>query len=590
MKQSRFTEEQTIVVPDVGVRLGQPFVNGLLPAAVKITIGLFAADFLSVLFMNTLRLPSYALPWVFVAAFGAVTSWVYRSGGLPNRPPELLSALETSWLVGGLLLLALIYSGVRLHYALEMPLHHLVNFIGDDSGHVQEINSLANSARYPAQSSFDPSMYFSMYYAPWMLAAAIYRAIPVPGFTIKTALFLCNTVYLFLIPMTLADIAMRLARTRGHFYWACYWIVCWSGIEGLVALVHPLRHNGWWMTAFGLDIQFSNYSIVCIWVILHLSAAIALVVSWYLWRDRLQPQRAFNVAVCSLLAAYAFYSSIFVCLGALPIALVVLIGSRGMQARLGAAISAVSSALAAPLLWLHTRKPVGVGFLIPLWHPRWIHFGSIFHEWPNLRFGPWKEFAVFLALLVASFPFVPWALSVISASRERISKTDKALVVVTVAFLISTYFVGFSVNGNYAMRGAIVPIIVLAWICSRNLPPIKLSAGVIAILVVGSLGSAQEIAFNYNKEIRAITEPPLQSINTGEILRVNQDRHSGAVNSSEIDPKLRRSREALFHLEKLPSEVVEPVNQVDRGLENFGPCGPWEWQQNPEIRSKPCPE
>jgi hypothetical protein len=53
-----------------------------------------------------------------------------------------------------------------------------------------------------------------------------------------------------------------------------------------------------------------------------------------------------------------------------------------------------------------------------------------------------------------------------------------------------------------------------------------------------------------------IIKPPLGSINADEILRLNRDRRSGTINSSEIDPRLRQIPEELYNIEKLLSEVI----------------------------------
>ena len=589
MKQAVSEGDQICATRDVEQDKKQVVV-ALLPNAVKITIGLFSADFLCMLGMNTLRLPSRALPWVFVGILAAAVYCVYRSGCLSSRPPELFSAVGNFRLVILLLLLTLIYSCVRMRYALEMPLHQLANLSFDDKWHVQEINSLANSPRYPAQSSFHPDMYFSQYYAPWMLAAAIYRALPVPGFTIKAALFLCSAIYLFLIPLALADVALRLARTRNHFYWAFYWIVCWSGLSGLFSLVHPFQQNQWWMRSFGFELQFSTFSDLSIYVLHHLSAATALILSWYLWRSAPLAGNAFTVFACSLLAAFAFYSSGFVCLGAFPIALVLLFRSRGLRAHLAMASCSLSAALIAPLAWLYMRKPGGAPWIL-MPHPRWIHVPQWVHLGvAGIHLRNSIAFVVFFALLILSFPFVPWALSTVSRAVQKPSGTEKALVVTASAFLISTYFIGFPLGNNYAMRGAIIPIIVLAWICSKFLPPIRWSTIAGLLLVVGAFGSIQDIALSYSRAL-----PRFQSLNTDEVLRLNRDRSYGTVKRSELSPMLRQDAEALYHLEKVPSEVISPgapkdddSQARDKQLESFGPCGLWKWQRNPEIPSETC--
>ena len=137
----------------------------------------------------------------------------------------------------------------RLPYLLEGHLHHLVGaVVYDDTWHFQEINSLVHSARYPAQCSLVPNRYFSLYYAPWMMIAAIYLAIPLHGFTIKAAFAIGCAIYQFLLCMTLLYVGISQWH-RQHLDWAIYLIAAGPERNPCSSLMYFLRRNLVWLRA-----------------------------------------------------------------------------------------------------------------------------------------------------------------------------------------------------------------------------------------------------------------------------------------------------------------------------------------------------
>ena len=95
----------------------------------------------------------------------------------------------------------------------------MVPVVYHDTWHFPEISSLVIFIRYPAQYSLMPGQYFSLYYAPGMLMAAMYLAVPLHGFTIKIAFAIGCAVYQVLVGMTLLYVGLNRANSRRHFYW-----------------------------------------------------------------------------------------------------------------------------------------------------------------------------------------------------------------------------------------------------------------------------------------------------------------------------------------------------------------------------------
>ena len=204
----------------------------LLARAARIGCAVLCADFLTMLLMNVARLNTHWLPFLFFGLFGAAAFWMFHNRLIPAVHPSYLSTTQQHRLTFFVILVAFLLAVARLPYLMEGHLHHLVGpVVYDDTWHFQEINSLVHSVRYPAQCSLVPNRYFSLYYAPWMMIAALYLAIPIHGFTIKAAFAIGCAIYQILIYLTLLYIGIARANSRKHLYWAIYLIACWAGME-----------------------------------------------------------------------------------------------------------------------------------------------------------------------------------------------------------------------------------------------------------------------------------------------------------------------------------------------------------------------
>jgi len=551
----------------------------------RLTVALFCADMATMLALNLLHLPAHLTPWIFLPAVAIFFLLTPSSAQLSATP--LFSTKEVRNLTLFALLFGLAMAAVRVGYLAEPFTHRLTFLVGDDPWHLQELNSLVNTPGYPAQSSFDPRHYLSFYYAPWMAAVAFYFAVPLHAVTLKTALFAVNALYEVLLPLALLDLALRAARTRLHLRWAIYLVALWSGLQSVAAVLRPLEHNSWWMLRYaGMQLQYSNFVTLMVWVIHHLCAAVALLLAHDLWqrRDALD-SRGRTVVLCGFLLAFACYASAFVFLGAF--AFVVMFAAEGLFRRTQEtlACTALSLLLTLPLLWIYLRKPLSVGFDFPFHNPGWRARPDVGPLPPiHLHFGYVTGIGIFILLVTVQFFFVPWA---VVRGWNNFARSDRAPFVFAGVFILSTYFVGFTYANNYCIRGSIVPVFILCWIAAAHLP--RPSRLIVLLLALATFGSVQELGWQYLRTAAALTHPPEFLQDSAALLRLNQDRSIHQTDFDRWKKGGNPSELAPYYIEKLPL-VPWPAEAVpDQELQSLGPCGLWKWERNPAINTPPCP-
>ncbi len=541
------------------------------------------------LLMNILRLYTHWLPILFFISLIATGVFIFRSHLMLTHEPDYLSRKQQLFLVAATLAIGILFAGVRAPYLLESHLHHLVGpVVYDDTWHFEEINSLVNSARYPAQCSLIPNHYFSFYYAPWMLIAALYLAIPVDGFTIKMAFAIGCAIYQILICLTLLHIAMSRARTRTHLYWAMYLTGFWAGMESIFSLMYYVRRDGWWTMLPESPVHLPIFAVGVLWAIHHVSAAVALVLCWHLWEtSEAKPWQ--TIAGCSMLISYASYASVFVCLGALPFGVFAICSgwSRG-RGRSVLALIGVSMALIWPLLWLYLGKTGDVRFLFPFLSGASALFPfaaslNVFStqnspHLAKLLGGIWSGF--FLFLLFIGLNFLPQTVALGFYGR-RLRWANRALVLMAVAFLLSTYFVGFPEGDNYASRGYLIPFLVLSWICAGLLPLIRLRSWMAVALLLGTFGLLHEGIQTYRTALR-ISHTAAAGKYDSQILAINRSRHATWVAGDGV---WNRS-DMIYEAEKFVQDGKQNVVVADRQLECLGPRGMWRWQQIPGVSTE----
>ncbi len=549
--------------------------------AAKIACAIFCANFVTMLLMNTLRLYTHWLPVIFFLSLAIAVTWIFRSKLIPVSQPDYLSDREQQMLLLGMVGLFVMFAGLRIPYLLEGAFHHLVGpVVYDDTWHFPEVNSLVHSIRYPAQYSLMPGQYFSLYYAPWMMIAAMYLAVPLHGFTIKAAFAIGCAIYQVLVGLTLLYVGLNRANGRRHFYWALYLIGCWAGIASLFALIVPFQHNSFWMACFGMRIELFNYFVLSIWAVHHLSAVGAAILCWHIW-DRAEKKGWQVVLLCSLLANYVFYSSIFVFIGALPMGILVLGYSLRRNGKAAMALACLSGALIWPIAWIYLGKPHRIGFHFPF--IAGIQFTSRRFPFVSaISGGIWFGFALFIILLCCSF--FPYLLALVTRGRELDAK-NRILVALAIGFVLSTYLVGFPEGNSYASRGSVIPLMVLGWICADLLPSIRLRGWLAAALVLGALGSVQELAWAYGQTVLSA-----RTIWGGKysdaMLTMNQSRSERTASGPEVSAAISSNRDMIYYIEKFVPGGKHVLFTPDYELSSSGPHGPWGWQKIPEASQK----
>lgn len=561
----------------------------ILPAyAARIGCAVFTADFLTMFLMNVARLDTAWLPYLFFGLFAVAAFAIFRARWIPSIHPAYLSITQHRRLSLFVLFVFVLLAVARLPYLLEGHLHHLVGAVlYDDTWHFQEINSLVHSVRYPAQCSLVPNRYFSLYYAPWMMIAAIYLAIPLHGFTIKAAFAIGCAIYQFLLCMTLLYVGISRAQSRKQLYWAIYLIACWAGLESFFSAMYYLGRSLVWLRASETPIHLPPLLTGILWAPHHAATAVALILCWHIW-DRAQEKRWPLVVQCSVLLAFAFYGSVFVFLGALPFAAYYVLRTfrANYKAILGSAC--LAAALIWPLLWIYLGKTHDVRFLFPFIKGIDDLFPYIASpEFTSLHPGIASAFEMFHGIAAAFFVFVVFiflnfllhAIALIFHGKN-LSLDNIALASIATAFLISTYFVGFPEGDNYASRGYMIPILVLGWICAQILPEIRPRFLIVFGVILGSFGLLHE-GFSTFKHAVYIARTPVSPAYGASILAMNQDRHTSTLSSSVLSKAFDQDPDLIYSVERFVDGGKSHLVVADRQLECLGPHGPWRWQQSP---------
>ena len=556
--------------------------------AARIGCAVFTADFVTMFLMNVARLDTDWLPYLFFGLFGAAAFAIFRARRIPSIQAGYLSMPQRRRLTLLVLIIVFLLAAARLPYLLEGHLHHLVGaVVYDDTWHFQEINSLVHSVRYPAQCSLVPSRYFSLYYAPWMMIAAIYLALSIHGFTIKAAFAIGCAIYQFLLCMTLLYIGISRAQSRKQLYWAIYLIACWAGVESFFSAMYYLGRNLVWLRASGTPIHLPPLLTGILWAPHHAATAVALILCWHMW-DRAQEKRWPLVLQCSVLLAFAFYGSVFVFLGALPFATYYALRTFRTNYKAILGLTLLAAAVTWPLLWIYLGKTHDVRFIFPFiqgidelfpylasaqftsLHPELASVFGIFH-------GIAAAFFVFLAFIFLNFLLHATALIF---HGKNLSLENIALAAMAIAFIVSTYFIGFPEGDNYASRGYLIPILVLGWICAEILPGIRPRPWIVLGLVLGSFGLVHE-EFAIFRNAITIARTPVNPTYGASILAMNQNRDTSNISSSVFSEAFKDDPNLFYSVEKIVDGGKSHLVVADRQLECLGPRGPWRWQQRP---------
>jgi len=567
--------------------------------SIKVLIGIFLANIITMLVLNTFVLANYFFIVVYLSAL-LFSAGLIRKAGLNLLPApsslDYLSDRDRNILWFFTIILSLLLIIPRASYFLEFLSQSVVYPVCDDDyWHIQELNSLINSGRYPAQSSFLAGKYLSFYYAPCLLAVFLYKLLPFNFVTIKFVLALADSLYIILIINSILVIILKISGSRNQLYLLIYLFFLHAGIESIGIFRTPLEHHEWWMSwVAGANVQISSFVTLAFWVIHHLSAALALVLAGLIFQALPAPSgrdRWAAITIISLLIVYSFYSSVFVFIGAAPFMLYLFITGSWQHKKSLTLIFSLSLVFALPILWIYLSKvgpEVESGF-------QFLPFTSYF---PGSLAGQWwgklvdlTNAGVVIVGLCGFFPFllcllgellVPCFLLIMAgASGIKMSTRDVQLLLLSSLFLLSIYFISFSGANNYAMRGAIIPLFIIYYLAAQYGSEINLHDKIrIILLVVLALGSINEVGANFRQLINPIKPSAAARPFLKNIYRLNADRHISRLSRAEVIAQVPIDDEGLFYyylVEKL-LDKKQPLLREDLELVSDGPFGPWKYQ------------
>lgn len=406
--------------------------------------------------MNALSLPGIYLPFILLAAV-ALCAAGFRKLELAECETKI-SPLE--W---GLIAYAGLIGVIRLvPYTLQYIDHSLASAVNfDDNWHFQELASLVNTERFPPRLNFHPGSYLHFYYLPWIPAAALSDLFkmttgqPFVKLTYGLDALLLGLAASFIFILFVRHVLEHSARKLPILAV----LIAGAAVDGAFALLRltqgRLEHGEWWQTAFLIENQFSTWTTLLVWVPHHLISAMALLLAVVVATEplTLTPRKSVAAQLAAgLLLGFSLFSSVFAFLGGV-VTLAPLILRFKQNPKYLAFIALAVALPSIPLLYIYTHANSANGFL-------WLKAYSNWNE--KFSFPGAGYVGVTVALLLMCLE-VGW-LFVSSVRTDRRSLTRSPLGPLAAAgaiFLITTAIVSFKGSNNFAMRGAIVPVVIL---------------------------------------------------------------------------------------------------------------------------------
>lgn len=571
------------------VDLARPARHPLAGAALA-ALTLLAASIGTAALATALRLPTALVPLVF-AAFAGVALVAFRR--LPRVADDApLRGWEWA-LIGWATLMQLVravpYTAQYVGGRLGAAVHY------DDNWHFQELASLVNSERFPPLLNYQPDTHLHFYYVAWMPAAALAELLGLAGLSWLKIAYAVGTLLLAVAAAVILIVFLRhvlAPRQRGPGMAALLvagavpdgiaLLVRWGAAVALPDAAAPdlLAHAEWWPRDLGIPIQISSLTTLLVWVPHHLIAAAALLLAVVivtaprtLAPRTLAPRgEVVAMAAAGLMVAFAAFSSVFVTLGA-AVALAPL-AARFVRRPLALVAPLVAAVVALPLAYLYLRADAAGGFQVL----------PIVSRWREVSDSVAVVVAAVVlpaAVVTAEIGWLAWlALRRTSTPRPGVlSSPLGGCAVAATAFVASTVVIGFSGANNYAMRGAIVPVMVIAthWAQARiaAVAPAAPDAAMrwrgglgAAVMLIGALAAVTHLA-----EAARHTRDSLAAIAFAAETETCK-AHIMAANAGPpgaVDPTAWgcRAPDSLYGLERpfMKRSLVEP----DRELMGRGP-------------------
>lgn len=411
--------------------------------AVPLLLGsVLGANVITMAVMNFFELETWTLLPIYLSVAILTTGLLVHSA---VKCPELRPADHALSL-----LLGILFCLPRIPYLLEGILGYAVDPYHDDWAHVQYMASLIDSPRFPPLSTFDGSQFLSYYYAPWILGAALQQTSLFT--TVKQVLALTDFAYAIFAAYCVVYASKILFKDRGlqrAFLTLCILYGGFDFLYWLSGMSFRLTHAEWWAADFGINIQYSSFFTLLLWVPQHVAATVAFLYGLYVVCN--SDSVTARVSAGILLSSAAF-SSPFVVFGAIPLTAVLTI--RNGLYRAAPIVLLVSVALASPLVWIFLNKD-SAGYRFGL---QW--FGEL-----DPFFMQHKRAAFIVFIVITLLELGPLLWMARSAFVER--QWSRWLVLASSIYLLSIFFIHYF-GSNYCMRGAIIPIFTLAYVATPS--------------------------------------------------------------------------------------------------------------------------
>lgn len=546
----------------------------MLSRVILAVLSLLVASVCSAAVSTALRLPSDLTPAIFAASALAA--------GLAFRHLPLVNAREPlRWfeaaLIGWAALLAVLRLIPYTAQSLTGRLAGAVHF--DDNWHFQELASLVTSDRFPPLLNFQPDTHLHFYYVAWMPAAAVAELFQLLDVSAIKLAYGIGALLLDLSAVLIVVVFLRHVVAPGRRGAAVVALLLAGAVPDGVAVLGRwatavatgdaprdwLAHAEWWQVGYGIPNQLSNLTTLLVWVPHHLIGGTALLLAVVVATEplTLKPRAAPTAMLAAgLLVGFAAFASVFALIGGL-VALSPLLMRFATRPMAVVALGA-AALVATPLAYLYLHADSAGGFQLFLIFTRWSElFGT-----PVAGFAGLTVAALFITAEIGWL--AGWALR--PPPSPFASPLGRCAVAATV-FLASTVAVGFSGANNYVMRGAVVPIVLVAayWAQVRAdgiaLSRQSRSVVAVAVLVVllGAVAHLAEAVRHGRDSLAAITLADETEACKAAIMAAN----AGPPGRVDPDGFGCRGLYSLYGLER--PFVKRRLEEPDRELMGRGP-------------------
>lgn len=410
-------------------------------------IAISIANFVCLVLLNLLELPTYNLVYFYAAAFVAfyqITGYLYFRKRL--QPFD-------KWAILISLVMLFLLTLPRISYLLDWIPGNEVRVYADDHARLAELISLTLSEKYPLLHPANRDYLLSFYYET-LYPMAFLKFIS-PTLTLKNTIFFGNFLYHILILGSLLEFAHLLLPTNLSNRVFIFLCTLFSGLDWLS---DPTSFNTgfeWWQHDFiNGDVQISSYITGLFWVFHHFVAFYIVALAYLVFFYTRTKHRWLKSMLVLLLLAAAFYASPF---SVMPVPLFAIIHLQVIGRRLVRTWTFAYVAIAALVpLFIFAGKLPAQGFKfsnaqISFTHIFWVD--KILSAPIYLTVVPLVEFTAIPFLLLLVFKQMP--------------RVEKAYFLAATGFFCLIYVVAYSGWNNFAMRGMFMPTFVFFFLFAK---------------------------------------------------------------------------------------------------------------------------